>query len=364
LAELLYQDFVVSPLSSGRVPFVAPSIAPVDETLRPRLRALLDGKAKPLGSLGRIEELAIQIGLIQGRLDPKADRAQLLVFAGDHGLNEEGVSAYPSGVTAAMVGVFLSGKASVNAFARAAGVEVQVIDAGVAADLPPHRDLISAKVRAGSRNAAREAALTWDETAKALSLGVELAEAAAKDGADIVILGEMGIGNSAAAALIMHRLAPAPLDACIGAGAGHDEAGLARKTAVLRRAAERTDVAHPLEVLAEFGGYEIAMMAGAVLGAAAQRRNVIVDGFISTAAALVAIRFRPEALDYCVFSHLSDEQGHRIMLNALGVRPLFDLGLRLGEGSGGVLAAPLVRAAARLLTETVSLEEVLASMPS
>jgi nicotinate-nucleotide--dimethylbenzimidazole phosphoribosyltransferase len=351
-------------VSSGRVPFVAPYITPVDETLKPTLRALLDGKAKPLGSLGRIEELAIQIGLIQGRLDPQADRAQLLVFAGDHGLNEEGVSSYPSGVTAAMVGVFLSGKASVNAFARAADVEVQVIDAGVAVDLPPHPNLISAKVRAGSRNAAREAALTWDETAKALAKGVELAEAAAKGGADIVILGEMGIGNSAASALIMHRLAPAPLDACIGAGAGHDEAGLARKTAVLRRAAERTDVAHPLEVLAEFGGYEIAMMAGAVLGAAAQRRIVIVDGFISTAAALVAIRLRPEALNYCVFSHLSDEQGHRIMLNAMGVRPLLDLGLRLGEGSGGVLAAPLVRAAARLLTETVSLEEVLASMPS
>jgi nicotinate-nucleotide--dimethylbenzimidazole phosphoribosyltransferase len=162
----------------------------------------------------------------------------------------------------------------------------------------------------------------------------------------------------------MHRLAPAPLDACIGAGAGHDEAGLARKTAVLRRAAARTNVAHPLETLAEFGGCEIAMMAGAVLGAAARRRIVIVDGFISTAAALAAIRFRPEALPYCVFSHLSDEQGHRIMLNALGARPLFDLGLRLGEGSGGVLAAPLVRSAARLLTETVSLEEVLASMPS
>jgi len=354
----------VSVLSSGRVPFVAPPIAPIDETLKPALRALLDGKAKPLGSLGRIEELAVQIGLIQGRLDPHADRAKLMVFAGDHGLNEEGVSAYPSGVTAAMVGVFLSGRASVNALARAVGVEVQVIDAGVAAELPPHPDLISAKVRAGTRNAAREPALSWDETSNALTKGVELAEAAARDGADIVILGEMGIGNSAAAALIMHRLAPAPLDACIGAGAGHDEAGLARKTAVLRRAAERTVVAHPLEVLAEFGGYEIAMMAGAVLGAAAQRRIVMVDGFISTAAALAAIRFLPEALDYCVFSHLSDEQGHRIMLNALGVRPLLDLGLRLGEGSGAVLAAPLVRAAARLLTETVSLEEVLASMPS
>ncbi len=354
----------MSLLSSGRVPFVAPPIVPIDETLRPALRALLDGKAKPLGSLGRIEDLAVQIGLIQGRLDPKADRARLMVFAGDHGLNEEGVSAYPSGVTAAMVGVFLSGRASVNAFARAADVEVQVIDAGVAADLSPHPDLISAKVRAGTRNAAREPAMTWDETAQALSKGVELAETAAQDGADIVILGEMGIGNSAAAALIMHRLSPAPLDACIGAGAGHDEAGLARKTAVLRRAAARTDVAHPLEVLAEFGGCEIAMMAGAVLGAAAQRKIVIVDGFISTAAALAAIRFRPEALHYCVFSHLSDEQGHRIMLNALDARPLLDLGLRLGEGSGGVLAAPLVRAAARLLTETMSLEEVLASMPS
>jgi nicotinate-nucleotide--dimethylbenzimidazole phosphoribosyltransferase len=354
----------VSALSSGRVLFVAPPIAAIDETLRPMLRALLDGKAKPLGSLGRMEELAVQIGLIQGRLDPKADRARLLVFAGDHGLNAEGVSAFPSAVTAAMVGLFLSGRASVNAFARAADVDVQVIDAGVAADLAPHPDLISAKVRAGTRNAAREPALTWEETAQALSKGVELAEAAAQDGADIVILGEMGIGNSAASALIMHRLGPTPLDACIGAGAGHDEAGLARKTAVLRRAAARTDVAHPLEVLAEFGGCEIAMMAGAVLGAAAQRRIVIVDGFISTAAALAAIRFRPEALDYCIFSHLSDEQGHRIMLNAMGVRPLLDLGLRLGEGSGGVLAAPLVRAAARLLSETVSLEEVLASMPS
>jgi nicotinate-nucleotide--dimethylbenzimidazole phosphoribosyltransferase len=354
----------VSVLSSGRVAFTAPTIAPVDQSLKPALRAVLDGKAKPLGSLGRIEDLAVQIGLIQGRLDPVIDRTQLLVFAGDHGLNEEGVSAYPSAVTAAMVGVFLSGRASVNAFARAADVDVQVIDAGVAVDLAPHPDLTSAKVRAGTRNAAREPALSWAETAKALSKGVELAEAAAQNGADILILGEMGIGNSASSALIMHRLAPAPLDACIGAGAGHDEPGLARKTAVLRRAAERTDVSHPLEVLSEFGGCEIAMMAGAVLGAAARRRVVIIDGFISTAAALTAIRFRPEALDYCVFAHLSDEQGHRIMLNALGVRPLFDLGLRLGEGSGGVLAAPLVRAAARLLTDTASLEEVMASLPS
>jgi nicotinate-nucleotide--dimethylbenzimidazole phosphoribosyltransferase len=318
--------------------------------------------AKPLGSLGRIEDLAVQIGLIQNRLDPRVDRAKLLVFAGDHGLNEEGVSAYPSAVTGAMVAAFLSGRASVNAFARAADVEVQVIDAGVATPLAPHPDLIGAKVRAGSRNAAREPALSFEETAEALAAGVALAQAAVQDGADMIILGEMGIGNTAASALIMHRLAPAPLDACIGAGAGHDAAGLARKTAVLRRAADRSGAVDPLEVLSQFGGCEIAMMAGALLGAAALRRIVIIDGFISSAAALLAIRVRPEALDYCVFAHLSDEQGHRLMLDALGVRPLLDLGLRLGEGTGGVLAAPLVRAAARLLGETVSLEEVLASL--
>jgi nicotinate-nucleotide--dimethylbenzimidazole phosphoribosyltransferase len=346
----------------GRVPFVGPEIPPVDQTLAAALRACVDGKAKPLGALGRIEDLAVQIGLIQGRLDPRADKASLLVFAGDHGLNAEGVSSYPSSVTAAMVAAFLSGRASVNAFARAADVAVRVVDAGVAADLAPHPDLVIAKVRAGSRNAAREQALSWEETARALRLGVELAQTAAHEGADIIALGEMGIGNTAASALIMHRLAPAALEACVGAGAGHDEAGLARKLSALRRAAARTDAADPIEVLAEFGGCEIAMMAGAVLGAAAVRRIVVIDGFIASAAALAAIRFKPEALDYCVFAHLSNEQGHRVMLNAIGAQPLLDLGMRLGEGTGAVLAAPIVRAAARLLTETASLDEVLAAM--
>jgi len=282
----------------------------------------------------------------------------LMVFAGDHGLTEEGVSRYPASVTAAMVATFLAGRASVNAFAAAAGVEIKVVDAGVAAELPAHPDLIAAKIRAGTRNAARECALTPAEVDAALARGAELAATAIANGADAIAIGEMGIGNTASAALIMHRLAPAPLAECVGAGAGQDEAGMARKRAALARAAARSAASLPREVLSEFGGCEIAMMAGAVLGAAAQRRPVLVDGFIASAAALAAIRLAPAARDYCVFAHQSAERGHARLLEAVDARPLLALGMRLGEGTGAVLAAPLIRAAARLLTDVADLSEV------
>lgn len=342
------------------------AITPVDAALEPALRALLDGKAKPPGSLGRLEDLAVRIGLIQNRLDPRIARTDLYVFAGDHGLTAEGVSAYPSSVTAAMVGLFLSGRSSVGALARATGVEVRVVDAGVDADLPDHPELIAAKIRRGTRNAAREPALTPDEVLAALVKGADIARSAAaangqKGGADVIALGEMGIGNSSSAALIMHRLANAPLEVCVGQGTGHDAAGLARKQAGIARAAWRSDATQPLDVLAQFGGCEIAMMAGAVLGAASMRRVVLVDGFISTAAALAAIRLVPATLDYCVFAHGSAERGHPLMLRTLGVRPLLDLDLRLGEGTGAALAAPLLVAAANLLTDVAALADVLAA---
>lgn len=339
---------------------IAAAITPVDAALEPLLRAQLDGKAKPPGSLGRIEDLAVRIGLIQGRLDPRIARTDLYVFAGDHGLTHEGVSAYPSSVTAAMVGLYLSGRSGVSAFAKATGVAVHVVDAGVDADLPARPDLIAAKIRRGTRNAAREAAMTPDEALAALAKGFEIARAAAADGVDVIALGEMGIGNTSSAALIMHRLAPAPLDDCIGQGTGHGAEGMARKRAGIARAAQRSDAVEPLDVLAQFGGYEIAMMAGAVLGAASMRRVALIDGFISTAAALVAVRLVPAALDYCVFAHGSAERGHASMLQALGARPLLDLDLRLGEGTGAALAAPLLVAAANLLTDVADLAEVLA----
>jgi len=335
-------------------------IPPLDRTAEPSLRALLDGKAKPPGALGRIEDLAVRLALIAGRPDPAPRTARLLVFAGDHGLNAEQVSAYPSAVTRAMVATLLAGRASANAFAQAVDADIRVVDAGVAAELAPHPRLIDAKVRAGSRNAAVEPALTAAEVDQALAAGVRIAREAAGEGVDILAIGEMGIGNSAAAALILHRLAPAALADCVGVGAGHDAAGLARKYAVLERAAARTDAATPLDVLAQFAGLEIVMMAGAVLGAAMARRPVVVDGFIASAAALAAVRLAPEALDYCIFAHCSAERGHALLLRALGVEPLLDLGLRLGEGTGALLAIPLLRAAGRLLTDVASLDDVLA----
>jgi nicotinate-nucleotide--dimethylbenzimidazole phosphoribosyltransferase len=323
------------------------------------IRALIDCKAKPPGALGRIEDLALQLELICGRPDPRADRALLLVFAGDHGLTQEGVSQYPSEVTAAMVRTFLAGRATANAFAAAVGVDIKVVDIGVAADLPDHPDLIAAKIRRGTGNAAREPAMSPDEALAALERGSDLAVEAIRDGAELIAIGEMGIGNTASAALLLHRLAPAALDLCIGLGAGQDDAGLARKRAALERAAARSDATAPFDVLCEFGGLEIAGMAGAVIGAASERRPVIVDGFISSAAALTAIRLCPAARDYCIFAHRSSERGHAILLDALDAMPLLDLALRLGEGSGAVLAVPLVRAAARLLADVATLDDVL-----
>ncbi|ADG10470.1 nicotinate-nucleotide--dimethylbenzimidazole phosphoribosyltransferase [Caulobacter segnis] len=336
-----------------------PAVSPVDLSGAEALRAQLDAKAKPLGALGRIEDLAVRLGLIAGGSPPSFDRALLLVFAGDHGMNAEGVSAYPSAVTQAMVATFLAGKASANAFARAVGAELRVVDAGVDAELPSHSVLIDAKVRRGSRNAAVEPALTQAEVESALERGAGIALQAAEEGFEILALGEMGIGNTASAALLMHRLAPAPLAGCIGRGAGHDEAGLARKIAILERAAARSAATEPLEVLAEFGGLEIAMMAGAIIGAASAKIPVLVDGFIVSAAALVAIRLVPAAKDYCVFCHRSAEQGHGRLLAALEVEPLLALDLRLGEGTGALLALPMVRAASRLLSDVASLDDVL-----
>lgn len=340
-----------------------PTVTPIDHGLIPALKKEIAGKAKPIGALGRIEALAIQLALIANGAPPNFERALLLVFAGDHGLTVEGVSSYPSSVTQAMVATFLAGKASANAFASAVRAELQVVDAGVDAELATHPRLLAEKIRRGTRNAAIEPALTPDEVTLALETGARLARKAAEDGFEILALGEMGIGNTAAAALIMHRLAPAPLDDCVGRGAGQDDAGLARKLGVLKRAAvraaERSDSMEPTTVLAEFGGLEIAMMAGAIIGAASARIPVLVDGFIASAAALAAIRMTPQVQPYCVFCHRSDEHGHQRMLDVLASPPLLDLGLRLGEGTGALLALPIVRAASRLLSDVASLDDVL-----
>lgn len=340
---------------------VIPAIPRPEAALQLQLRARVDALAKPPGSLGHIEDIAIRLGSIQGCLKPSAQRALLMVFAGDHGLTEEGVSSYPAAVTSSMVKTFLSGRASANAFANAVDADIKVIDAGMAIEVPDCPNFVKANVRRGTRNAMREAAMTEAEVDSALLRGIALSGEAAAQGFDILVLGEMGIGNSASASLIMHRLTGIPLSQCVGRGAGHDDPGLAHKLAVLERTAKRTDVTDPRQVLAEFGGCEIAMMSGAVLGAAAARRIVLIDGFISTAAVLAAARMELAVLDYCVFSHRSAETGHTLMLKYLDVEPLLDLRMRLGEGTGALLAVPLVRAAAALLSDVATLDDVLKS---
>jgi nicotinate-nucleotide--dimethylbenzimidazole phosphoribosyltransferase len=339
--------------------WTAPALPPLDHDAAAELRRLIDGKAKPLGALGRLEDLAVQLGAIQATTAPRAERAAILLFAGDHGMVEDGVSAYPQAVTAAMVGMILDGRATINAFARTVGAEVRVIDAGVATDLPRHPSLHGWKVRPGTRSAVREPAMTADECAQALACGAKAVERAVADGAEIVALGEMGIGNTAAASLLLHRLGPAALEDSIGRGAGHDAAGLERKRQALVAAARRWSGDDPFEVLRQFGGLEIAAMAGAALAAAAARRPVVVDGFISTAAVLAGVRLQPALLPFCIFAHGSAEKGHRLMLERLGAAPLLGLGMRLGEGTGAALALPVLRSAAAMVRDVASLAEVL-----
>jgi len=326
-------------------------IPSLDLSLEPALKKLLDEKAKPVGSLGRIEDISVKIGLIRGELKPKLGKARSVVFAGDHGLTEEGVSSHPPEVTAAMVQNFIGGGATISAFTRIAGAELNVVDAGVRFPVTPGPGFIDARIAEGTKNAAVEPTMTRAQCETALTKGIELAREAVADGVDILAPGEMGIGNTASASLIVHRLAPATLDAVVGRGAGLDDEGLERKRQALQKAAARSDASDPLDVLTEFGGFEIAMMCGFMLGGAAENRIVVIDGFIAGAAALAACRIAPHARDRMIFSHHSQEPGAVAILDALQADPLFDLEMRLGEGSGAALAIPLVRAAGAVLTD-------------
>ena len=334
------------------------SIAPVDPALGDRVQAAVDSKTKPPGSLGRVEALALQMALAQGTDSPSADPAHLLIFAGDHGLVEEGVSAWPQEVTAQMVLNFLSGGAAANVFARTNGCEITVADAGVAGDLPDAPGLVRAGIRKGTRNAAKEDALTSDELEAGLRFGADLARERVDAGARVIALGEMGIGNTASAALVAHGIAGLDLEGLTGPGAGLDLQGVFKKLEILRRTIARHPVSRdPMVALQRFGGLEIASMAGALIGAASARAVVLVDGFIATSAAMAVLTARPEARPYTVFAHRSHEPGHRLMLDWLQADPLLDLDLRLGEGTGALLALPLLRASCSMLSEMATFAE-------
>jgi nicotinate-nucleotide--dimethylbenzimidazole phosphoribosyltransferase len=334
-------------------------VAP-ESGLAAALQRKIDQKTKPLGALGELEGLARKIGLIQQRLDPQLKQPQMLVFAGDHGAAKAGVSAYPQDVTWQMVENFLAGGAAINAFAGQNGLALSVVDAGVAHDFGSRPGLIDAKVAPGTANYIEQSAMSEAQCAQAIEHGAGIVRRLAEAGCNVVGFGEMGIGNTAAASLITHCLTGMPLAACIGRGTGLDDAGLNRKGELLEQALRRYrngggDNA-PLKVLAEFGGFEIAMMAGAMLAAAEAKMVLLIDGFIVGSAALVAAKLYPALADYCVFCHKSAEPGHVAQLNVLGAEPLLDLGLRLGEGTGAALAYPLVKAAVSFLNEMASFE--------
>ena len=333
-------------------------ITAVDRSLAPALQHKIDRKTKPVGSLGRIEQLALQLGLIQRSLSPRLQRPHVLVCAGDHGAAKAGVSAYPQEVTWQMVENFLAGGAAINVLARQSGMALIVADAGVNHDFGPRAGLLNAKVAPGTASYLEGAAMSSQQCATALQHGADAVRELAAAGCNVIGLGDMGIGNTASASLLTHCLTGLPLAACVGRGTGLDDAGLARKRELLAKALARWEdrSQQPLQILARFGGFEIAMLTGAMLAAAEAGIIVIIDGFIVTSALLVAHRLQPAVRDYCVFAHCSEEAGHRGQLEHLNAEPLLDLGLRLGEGTGAALAYPLLQSACAVLDQMASFE--------
>ncbi len=332
-------------------------IPPLDERAMDQASARQGRLTKPAGSLGRLEELAVRLAGITGRIDPPLDHAVVFTLAADHGVAAEGVSAYPREVTAQMVLNFLRGGAAINVLARALDARVVVADIGVDAELPRHAELRAVKVRRGTANITGGPAMSVDEANRAIEVGRELVR---HEQLDIALTGDMGIGNTTSSAALICALTGLDPKLVVGRGTGVDDEGLERKLSAVRRALEvNADAvaAGPIETLAAVGGLEIAGLVGVILEAASARKPVIIDGFISGAAALAAATIAPEATGYMIASHRSQELGHGAVLEKLGLRPLLDLDLRLGEGTGAALALPVIRAAVSLLNEMATFDE-------
>jgi nicotinate-nucleotide--dimethylbenzimidazole phosphoribosyltransferase len=334
-------------------------IGPLDTVAMQAAQDRQNSLTKPTGSLGRLEELSIQVAGISGRALPQVNRKVVLVMAGDHGVVAEGVSAYPQEVTPQMVANFLHGGAAINVLARHVGARVVVVDMGVAVDMPAQPGLLVYKVAPGTGNIARGPAMSRAQAIQALTNGAQVALDQIADGMELLATGDMGIGNTTPSAAIAAAITGKPAAEVVGRGTGVDDAGLLRKTAAIQRA---LDINHPnpqdgLDVLASVGGYEIGGLAGAILAAAAHRRPVVIDGFISTAAAMIAVSLAPQARPYLIAAHTSMERGHHLMMEWLGVRPLLDLQMRLGEGTGAALAMSLVDAACKTLSEMATFGE-------
>lgn len=321
------------------------------------LQHKIDNKTKPIGALGEIECLALQIGTIQNTLTPTLSKPTILVFAADHGIASAGVSAFPSEVTAQMVLNFLQGGAAVNVFCQQHQIDIKTIDAGVNHDFEPHPNLIDAKVAKGTRNAMHHMAMTEAQLEQCFTQADEMVTQQAKQGCNIMGFGEMGIGNTSSASLLMSHFCELPLDQCIGRGTGLNDAQLQHKLDCLTQAQQcHADKTEPKSILAAVGGFEIAHMTAAMLAAYRHGMIILIDGFIASSAFLVAKALEPHIQDNAIFCHLSDEQGHQRLLEHLQAKPLLKLGMRLGEGSACALAYPLVESAVIFLNQMASFE--------
>ncbi len=325
-----------------------------DETLRPAIQAKIDNLNKPKGSLGRLEELAMQVCLIQQTLSPELNHPCHLLLGGDHGIEREGVSVSPREVTWQQMINFTRGGGGVNMFCRQHGFKLRIVDVGVDYDLSSIPGIIDRKIARGTRNFLYEPAMTEEEFDKAIEVGAGLVDDCVAEGCKVLSIGEMGIANTSPSSIWMHLFGDIPLNDCIGAGAGLDSPGIRHKCEVLSRAVANSTpyTQHStLSILRYFGGFEMIAAIGAMLRAAECHVVILVDGFIMTACALAAIRLYPASQDYMVFTHCGDESGHRMMLDIVDAKPLLSLGLRLGEGTGALCAYPIVDSAVRMINE-------------
>lgn len=321
------------------------------------LQEKINFKTKPLGSLGVLEKIALQVGLIQQTTSPNLHKPSIVVFAGDHGIvNTKKVSPYPQEVTQQMVLNFLNGGAAINVFCKQHNINLKIVDAGVNADFLTSEALLNCKIAKGTNDYSEEKAMSLSNCEKAISKGKEIVQNLHKNGTNCIGFGEMGIGNTSSAALLMSYFTKTDITKCVGKGTGLDNNGVSEKAKILAEVynLHQKNIKTPLEALATFGGYEIAMMVGAFLKAAELKMTIIVDGFIVTSALLVAHAIDKNILEYCIFSHTSGEQGHQKMLDFLNATPLLNLGLRLGEGTGSAMAFPIVQSAVNFLNEMAS----------
>ncbi|PWQ96263.1 nicotinate-nucleotide--dimethylbenzimidazole phosphoribosyltransferase [Leucothrix arctica] len=326
-------------------------------TFDQQIQQAIDGKTKPVGSLGTLEKVAFQVAKIQQSLTPTLSNPTILTFAGDHGAAKAGVSAYPQEVTFQMVMNFLNGGAAINAFCQQNDIALKVVDAGVNFDFADAPHLIDAKIAYGTASYITEQAMTAEQLQACFDKSAAIVADVAKNGCNIIGFGEMGIGNTASASLIMSALCGLPLERCIGRGTGLDDEGMHRKFELLAEAKERHgDISDPRMVLQTYGGFEVAQICGGMLEAQKQGMVVLVDGFIATAAYMVAAAIEPALKDNAIFCHTSGESGHRLMLDTLDAEPLLDLGLRLGEGTGCAVAYPLIKSAVAFLSDMASFE--------